>query len=63
MAVDNAGPDRPLNVEKLQHGVAYCDHNEGHTTGDICTFMTLHVDGDVLVAESFDVFGTASGLP
>jgi hypothetical protein len=63
MAVDVDGQDQPLDVQKLKHGVAYWDHKEKKAKVDIRTFMTLHVDDDALVVESFDVFGNASGRP
>jgi hypothetical protein len=59
MAVDSDGPDKPVDVQRLTHGVAYWDHKKA----DIRTFMTLQVRDGELVVESFDVFGKASGRP
>ncbi len=63
MAVDSDGPDQPVDVRKLTHGVAYWDHKDKDEKADIRTFMTLQVQDGELVVESFDVFGNASGRP
>ncbi len=48
---------KPLDVGKLEYGVAYWDHKDR----DIRTFMALHVENGQLSVESVDVFGERSG--
>ena len=57
MAVDSDGPDKPFDVQRLTHGVAYWDHRDL----DIRTFIVLHAEDRQLSVESVDVFGVKSG--
>lgn len=63
MAVDSDGPDKPVDVQRLKHGVAYWEHKERNAKADIRTFMVLQVQDGELLVESFDVFGKASRRP